>query len=185
MDVRFIQSVLDQSFCRELIELFEQSRDTLPSINYSGSKDSDARRGSVVVLHAETYGTTILKKIIDVAKEQLDVFCTIHPGLFTLASSGYEFTAPRIEKIVPGEEFSWHMDSLQDEGDGRFLRFLFYLNEEFADGETEFYYPEIFIKPQSGSLLMFPPYWTHIHRGKSPSGGIKYTLGLFAAKRKK
>jgi len=56
----------------------------------------------------------------------------------------------------------------------RCLLWTLYLNEGFADGETEFLYQKRKITPKTGSLLIAPTAYTHTHRGNRPRGGDKY-----------
>lgn len=56
----------------------------------------------------------------------------------------------------------------------RVLLYTIYLNDDFADGETEFYYQRRRIAPRTGSLLIAPAFFTHTHRGNRPTGGDKY-----------
>jgi hypothetical protein len=49
-----------------------------------------------------------------------------------------------------------------------------YLNEGFADGETEFLYQARKICPRTGWMLMAPAGFTHTHRGDRPLGGDKF-----------
>ncbi len=41
-------------------------------------------------------------------------------------------------------------------------------------GETEFLYQDLKIRPEQGKLLLFPPFWTHEHRGVILQQGVKY-----------
>ncbi len=41
-------------------------------------------------------------------------------------------------------------------------------------GETEFQHQAVKITPEAGKLVLFPPFWTHLHRGKTLQSGIKY-----------
>jgi hypothetical protein len=56
----------------------------------------------------------------------------------------------------------------------RTLLWTIYLNDTFADGETEFLHQRRKIKPTSGALLIAPVAFTHTHRGNRPKGGDKY-----------
>ncbi|HET9048772.1 MAG TPA: 2OG-Fe(II) oxygenase [Chiayiivirga sp.] len=56
----------------------------------------------------------------------------------------------------------------------RHLLWTLYLNDEFAEGETEFLYQQRKVKPCTGSLLVAPASFTHTHRGNRPRGGDKY-----------
>lgn len=56
----------------------------------------------------------------------------------------------------------------------RHVLWTVYLNDGFAEGETEFYYQQRKIAPQRGALLIAPTAFTHTHRGNRPQGGDKY-----------
>lgn len=56
----------------------------------------------------------------------------------------------------------------------RALLWTVYLNDEFSEGETEFYYQQRKIAPSTGALLIAPTAFTHTHRGNMPKDGDKY-----------
>jgi hypothetical protein len=56
----------------------------------------------------------------------------------------------------------------------RTLLWTIYLNEGFAEGETEFYFQDRKIVPSTGALLLAPTAFTHTHRGNKPLHGDKY-----------
>ena len=50
-----------------------------------------------------------------------------------------------------------------------------YLNDvPGPGGETEFLYQDVRIRPEQGKLILFPPFWTHEHRGVTLAQGVKY-----------
>ena len=56
----------------------------------------------------------------------------------------------------------------------RSLLWTAYLNDEFDEGETEFYYQHRKIAPKTGTLLIAPTAFTHTHRGNMPKNRDKY-----------
>lgn len=56
----------------------------------------------------------------------------------------------------------------------RALLWTIYLNDGFAEGETEFLHQRRRISPRAGTLLIAPTAFTHTHRGNMPKGGDKY-----------
>ena len=56
----------------------------------------------------------------------------------------------------------------------RHLLWTLYLNDDFAEGETEFLFQQRKIQPRTGSLLIAPTAFTHTHRGNQPQGGDKF-----------
>ncbi len=72
----------------------------------------------------------------------------------------------------------WHCElgPKADRGESlhRTLLWTLYLNDGFAEGETEFYHQRRKFAPKAGALLIAPAAFTHTHRGNMPKGGDKY-----------
>lgn len=72
----------------------------------------------------------------------------------------------------------WHCElyprDAQAETLHRHLLWTLYLNDDFAEGETEFLYQQRKIAPRTGSLLIAPTAFTHTHRGNRPRDGDKF-----------
>ena len=74
----------------------------------------------------------------------------------------------------------WHCELYPKIGDSqgetlhRVVLWSVYLNDGFAEGETEFFHQQRRIVPRTGSLLIAPAGYTHTHRGNMPKGGDKY-----------
>ncbi len=74
----------------------------------------------------------------------------------------------------------WHCELYPKMGDAqgetlhRTLLWTIYLNDAFADGETEFLHQNRKVVPKTGSLLIAPAAFTHTHRGNMPTRGNKY-----------
>ena len=89
-----------------------------------------------------------------------------------------------VQRTDPGEFYHWHIDGGSHEFANRQLVALWYLNDvEGPGGETQFQYQDVSVKPEAGKLILFPPFWTHLHRGNNLQAGVKYiatTWILFA-----
>jgi hypothetical protein len=72
----------------------------------------------------------------------------------------------------------WHCEHYPKAGSvdplHRVLLYTIYLNEGFAEGETEFFYQRRKVAPRTGDLLIAPAFFTHTHRGNRPRGADKY-----------
>ena len=83
----------------------------------------------------------------------------------------------KIQKNKPSEGYHvWHCDA---DGLGlcrRFLVTMLYLNTVTSGGETEFLYQSLRVKPVQGTLILFPAYFTHPHRGNPPLKDNKYVI---------
>jgi hypothetical protein len=92
------------------------------------------------------------------------------------ATFGSPWTATEpvnIQHYAPNEGFhSWHCErsSAVPMYASRHLVFMTYLNTVSDQGETEWWYQQLKIKPQKGLTVIWPSSWTHMHRGiASPS----------------
>ena len=73
-----------------------------------------------------------------------------------------------IQHYAPHEGFhAWHCErsSAAAQYSGRHLVFMTYLNTVTDQGETEWWYQHVKIKPQKGLTVVWPSSWTHMHRG--------------------
>ena len=77
-----------------------------------------------------------------------------------------------------GEQFADHVDVGNYVSAKRYLSFLFYLNDDFEGGETVFL-PDYTIKPEKGSVVVFPPLWMYPHRGCPVKTGTKYIMSSY------
>jgi hypothetical protein len=75
-------------------------------------------------------------------------------------------------------EFKEHIDATNIESSKRFLVFFAYLNDGDGGGTT-FTKNNLTIDRESGKLIMFPPLWTHPHKGDKPIGNPKYIIGSY------
>ena len=83
-------------------------------------------------------------------------------------------------QAVSGGYPYWHSESYPDpphnEALHRILLFMYYLNDVQNGGETDFFYQKQSIRPQKGTMVIAPAYFTHTHRGNAPLSNDKYIL---------
>ena len=83
----------------------------------------------------------------------------------------------KIQKTNPGEGYHiWHYENPSVESSTRRAVYTLYLNDNFDAGETEFLYMQSRVKPQTGTVCIFPSGFTHTHRGNPPIGNSKYII---------
>lgn len=87
----------------------------------------------------------------------------------------------RVKRYLPnsGDRFDPHVDVGDITSCKRYLSLLFYLNDDYREGETVFEgYGEII--PQAGSVIVFPPTWQYPHYGKKVTGDKpKYIMSSY------
>ena len=124
----------------------------------------DAKTGELVALDAQT-----IRDLPDARLQNLLVK-VLRPGTINIQKyladqGGYPY---------------WHCELYPKIGDGngetlhRLLLWTAYLNDGFAEGETEFLHQQRKVVPQTGAMLIAPAGFTHTHRGNMPRGGDKY-----------
>ena len=80
-----------------------------------------------------------------------------------------------VQRTEAGEYYHWHVDADSLALADRQLVAIWYLNDVAGPGgETEFLHQEVKIQPAAGRLILFPPFWTHQHRGVTLRQGVKY-----------
>ena len=83
----------------------------------------------------------------------------------------------KIQKYRPGQGYHvWHCDASSPPHCRRMVVSILYLNTVEKGGETEFLHQSMRVCPEQGTLALFPPYWTHPHRGNPPLEGDKYIM---------
>lgn len=85
-----------------------------------------------------------------------------------------------IKRYLPGgdERFQLHFDAIYEKSN-RYLVALWYLNDVPSGGETVFPDLQLAVTPQTGRLLVFPPYWLFQHAGEPPVGGEKLIISSY------
>jgi len=91
------------------------------------------------------------------------------------AANKFKDIGYNLQRTLPGEYYHWHVDAGPGEFSSRQMVAIWYLNDvPGPGGETEFPLQEVLVRPAQGKLLLFPPFWTHVHRGVTLQSGVKY-----------
>jgi hypothetical protein len=88
--------------------------------------------------------------------------------------SNYAFKIQRTD--VGGGYHMWHFESDGKAACRRLLVWSLYLNDVDEGGETEFLYYSKRIKAKTGTLVIWPAGFTHVHRGNPPLSNTKYII---------
>ena len=84
----------------------------------------------------------------------------------------------KLHKVKESQGFHvWHCETGNTrEGQTRVLAWMTYLRVPEEGGETEFLHQSKRIEPVVGRTLIWPAYFTHMHRGNPPLKGEKYYI---------
>ena len=167
------QNSLSADECNQIINRFEDSKED----HYQGrvgqnfTENVDVKKSTDMVISGkknwkdfDTLFFTSLSKALSAVKKEFDFF-----------SGPFKDIGYAIQKTNPGEYYHWHIDSGSHQFSDRQLVAIWYLNDvDGPGGETEFLNQNVKIKPETGKLILFPPFWTHEHRGVTLQKGVKY-----------
>ncbi|MAZ57785.1 MAG: 2OG-Fe(II) oxygenase [Gammaproteobacteria bacterium] len=167
------QNSLSEDECNQIIDKFEDSKED----HYKGrvgqnfTENVDIKKSTDMVISGkkdwkdfDTLFFTSLSKALSAVKKEFDFF-----------SGPFKDIGYAVQRTNPGEYFHWHIDSGSHQFSDRQLVAIWYLNNvDGPGGETEFLNQNVKIKPETGKLILFPPFWTHEHRGVTLEKGIKY-----------
>jgi Rps23 Pro-64 3,4-dihydroxylase Tpa1-like proline 4-hydroxylase len=166
-------NALPPSFCDEVIARFEAH----PEQQHEG------RIGQIQARDPSVKATTDL--VVSNKEDWQDVdqmfFRSLAAALREFRETYPYFKGPfkdmgyQVQRYLPGDFYHWHIDGGSHEFSQRQLVALWYLNEvPGPGGETQFLYQDVSIAPQRGTLVLFPPFWTHEHRAARLEAGVKY-----------
>ncbi len=164
---------LSQDFCADVIQRFENAKDEQYEgrIGQLADKNSSIKKSTDLVVSGKEHWKDVDRALFRSLGLAIKEFREAYPyfkGPFK--DMGYG-----IQRTNPGEHYHWHIDGGSHEFSHRQLVAIWYLNDvPGPGGETEFLFQNIKVKPEVGKLILFPPFWTHEHRGVILEQGVKY-----------
>jgi hypothetical protein len=165
---------LPADVCAEAIRRFEAS----PEQQYPG------RIGEAAVAAPDVKRSTDLRisgrddwRDIDrtLSRQLVATFSALALEFPFFAANSFKDVGYNLQRTLPGEYYHWHVDAGPGKFSERQLVAIWYLNDvPGPGGETEFPLQGVSIRPAQGKLILFPPFWTHVHRGVTLATGVKY-----------
>jgi hypothetical protein len=171
------EGTLSPALCREIIERFE--RDTRQYRSRTAAGEGTGRQGTMVNM-SEPGWEDLKRQVVDACIARMHDYAGRHSALeFILRWEDVQLSSPVIERVGPGQEFSWHIDSGPKQTYQRFLSALTYLNDIKDGGCTEFPDQGLNLAPKAGTMVIFPPFWMFPHRGAPPLETAKYKMTAY------
>ena len=164
---------LPSEACREMVRRFEACapEQYAGRVGHQAVLDPSVKRSTDLVMSGKSHWKDLDGALFRSLVSALDALAGRHPffgGRFK--DIGYA-----LQRTGPGEFYHWHIDGGSHELSHRQLVAIWYLNDvEGPGGETEFRHQAVKVTPEEGKLLLFPPFWTHEHRGAVLERGVKY-----------
>ena len=177
--IYLIKNNLENEFCQELINKFNSDKNKYPGITSSGFVNKNVKNTTDLILTDDwNIEDNILNSSLNkglqlyfnhISKKINSTNINIFSKKYKIKDTGY-----KIQKYNCNEGYyNYHNDFQYTNIGVRVITFIWYLNDIEEGGETEFIDGTI-IKPERGSLLLFPSDWTYMHKGNMPLSSDKY-----------
>ena len=169
-----IRQALPADLCAEMIERFE----THPEQQYAGrigqgeQQEQSIKRSTDLRISGRADWKDIDEQLFRSLGQALSRLSAEHPFF---SANSFKDMGYNLQRTRAGEFYHWHVDSGPGAFSQRQLVAIWYLNDvDGPGGETEFFFQNVKVLPELGKLLLFPPFWTHVHRGTILEKGVKY-----------
>jgi hypothetical protein len=169
-----VAQALPADVCLEAIRRFESRAEQQYAgrIGQAGSEAPEVKRSTDLRISAREDWRDIDRTLSQQLVATFNEFAREFPFF---AANAFKDIGYNLQRTLPGEYYHWHVDAGPGEFSQRQLVAIWYLNDVAGPGgETEFPLQEVAIRPEQGKLVLFPPFWTHVHRGVRLEQGVKY-----------
>ena len=167
------QHALSANFCRHVIQRFEQAIDE----QYAGRVGQRSEHREQIKKSTDLFisGKEHWRDVDQALFQSLNAALQDLRRAFPYFRGRFKDEGYGIQRTQEQGYYHWHVDGGSHQFSQRQLVAIWYLNQlEGPGGATEFLRQNVKIQPQCGKLILFPPFWTHEHRGEKPSCGMKY-----------
>lgn len=164
---------------RELVEAAERL-DLWAQAKVGGRRfsrvDLDSRNNTVCWLdvHAELgrYQSALRERAHEVAK----VYRADNSHLRVTRDEGLQLL-----RYGHGQHYRAHADfyTAGPKDNVRLVSLVAFLNDDFDGGELHFPRQGFTFKPEAGSMILFPAFFTHVHEAKDVIRGVKYSVATW------
>jgi hypothetical protein len=167
----------------EFEELFKQyDKNFVPASINKNEYNEDLRSCTVFSLHSGLSDSSDLKKAKDKLNRRINKLAQ-NNILDFIKRTGIKVKEQEPWEIIrysENQKLTWHCDN--GESHPCQVSLVIYLNDDYEGGDVEFkeFLPGRRIKPDAGSLLIFPSSIEYIHKVNPVKSGVKYALISFA-----
>ena len=168
-----VSGALPGDVCQEMIRRFEKNKDEQYAgrIGQTATEETSIKQSTELVISGKSHWKDLDQALFRSLGSVIRQFRETYPYF----AGPFKDMGYAIQRTNPGQFYHWHIDGGSHEFSHRQLVAVWYLNDvPGPGGETEFKFQEIKIKPEQGKLVLFPPFWTHEHRGVTLEAGVKY-----------
>ena len=159
---------VDPNFCDFLCQYIDQAAELAPR-NYTHVKDKQ------ICLDAFSPGEA--KGVMDYVNGCLYYYIN---EFSYLTNFSYVSALVLLQKTEPTQGYHmFHGENINWNVQNRTLAWMLYLNDVEEGGETEWLYQKRKIKPERGTVVIWPGSFTHLHRGNPPMSDKYIATGWY------
>jgi hypothetical protein len=169
-----MERALPADVCLEAIRRFEASPEhhVAGRIGQAGTQAPEVKRSTDLRISGREDWRDIDQAL---SRQLVSVFNEFAREFPFFAANSFKDIGYNLQRTLPGEYYHWHVDGGPGPFSERQLVAIWYLNDvPGPGGETEFPLQGVLVRPAQGKLVLFPPFWTHVHRGVMLEKGVKY-----------
>ena len=173
------ENIVDPNLCKQLIEYFETSDrwSTMPPAERQLNSVQDQQ------LVIDGFNKGLSSQVMIPFRQCFQNYIDNYP---LLNNTNYISSVVLVQKTLPCQGYhSFHAENNGWDLVSRTMAWMIYLNDVPEGGETEFLYQKRRFKPTTGTVLIWPAAYTHMHRGNPPmsekyiaTGWIQSDAGL-------
>jgi hypothetical protein len=170
------EDVLSKERCQEIIDKMESHMDSDPAEIGKGKdqfQNGDVGRKDYQIFANKVFGG-VTKEINNV----LDVCVNAYADEFFVLKNIAKIRSEEVKLQMTPPRGGYHVWHAEQDGKGnsdRVLAWTLYLNDiPDGEGETEFLWQGVRVKPKTGTMCIFPAAFTHTHRGNPVHSCNKY-----------
>lgn len=171
--ISIFENALSKEECDKIIEIYELksqiSSGTTGQI-YSSGVNSMRRNDN-------SHHTWDLPGVSNFILEKVQIYFELYKKhFFQVESVNIGFDEVKLQKTpIRGGFHDWHCEIGDISTIERCMVWMIYLNDlPDGEGQTEFLWQGIKVQPKCGTLLIWPAFFTHVHRGNPVYSHPKY-----------
>jgi hypothetical protein len=184
--ITMIPKALPKKLCEKIIKAYHEldnKNETTPGlvggVGHQGNINKAAKNSRDVEIGAYYPYRTLLYEI----NKHLQICYNVYMDKYWQVGQyldKHAVTAWQIQRYSTRDQGGYHAFHIENNGVHnmrRVMAYIVYLNDIKEGGETEFLHQNIRVKPETGKVIIFPAYFTHVHRGNPVlSSEDKYIL---------
>ena len=172
------KNALSKEICDNIISIFDENPDKWVEGSMGEGVNPEKKKCTEIYLDSDQKNPFNLL-FLDELRDEVIQYIKEYPFIDKIDT--WEFSnIYKIQKYLPNEGYFFlHCENARHSPshiDNKMLVWMIYLNDVTDGGYTEFPQQNKLIQPRVGDMLIWPPYWTHPHRGITSKTQTKYIM---------